>query len=322
MIKKTIIALSVASVLSGCATIKLGPSYDEPLTEQTLIETPNMDGKVLLIPVEGTISNEQGRGFLLKSPGLLDKVAMQLRKAEKDPDIKTILLRINSPGGGVTTSDILYHELLAFKQRTGKKIFVQMMDVGASGAYYVSMAADSIQVHPTTLTGSVGVITIVPNVVGLSEKIGVEVKTYKTGANKDIGSPFRRMTKEDNAYLQGIIDSMAKRFYRIVQTQRGLSDVQMQSVKTARVYLGKEAVEAGLVDSVGYLSDARLKACELGGAQRCELVTYRFEPNRNANMYSPSMENPSASPDMSLIKSELLSPMMSLKPGSYYLYLE
>lgn len=322
MIQKTIIALSVASVLSGCATIKLGPSYNEPLTEQTLIETPNMDGKVLLIPVEGMISNEQGRGFLLKSPGLLDKVAMQLRKAEKDPDIKTILLRINSPGGGVTTSDILYHELLAFKQRTGKKIFVQMMDVGASGAYYVSMAADSIQVHPTTLTGSVGVITVVPNVVGLSEKIGVEVKTYKTGANKDIGSPFRRMTKEDNAYLQNIINSMAKRFYQIVQTQRGLSDAQMQSVKTARVYLGTEAVEAGLVDSVGYLSDARLKACELGGAQRCELVTYRFEPNRNANIYSPSMENPSTSPDMSLVKSELLSPMMNLKPGSYYLYLE
>jgi len=322
MIQKTIIALSVASVLSGCATIKLGPSYNEPLTEQTLIETPNMDGKVLLIPVEGMISNEQGRGFLLKSPGLLDKVAMQLRKAEKDPDIKTILLRINSPGGGVTTSDILYHELLAFKQRTGKKIFVQMMDVGASGAYYVSMAADSIQVHPTTLTGSVGVITVVPNVVGLSEKIGVEVKTYKTGANKDIGSPFRRMTKEDDAYLQNIINSMAKRFYQIVQTQRGLSDAQMQSVKTARVYLGTEAVEAGLVDSIGYLSDARLKACELGGAQRCELVTYRFEPNRNANIYSPSMENPSTSPDMSLVKSELLSPMMNLKPGSYYLYLE
>lgn len=322
MIQKTIIALSVASVLSGCATIKLGPSYNEPLTEQTLIETPNMDGKVLLIPVEGMISNEQGRGFLLKSPGLLDKVAMQLRKAEKDPDIKTILLRINSPGGGVTTSDILYHELLAFKQRTGKKIFVQMMDVGASGAYYVSMAADSIQVHPTTLTGSVGVITVVPNVVGLSEKIGVEVKTYKTGANKDIGSPFRRMTKEDDAYLQNIINSMAKRFYQIVQTQRGLSDAQMQSVKTARVYLGTEAVEASLVDSVGYLSDARLKACELGGAQRCELVTYRFEPNRNANIYSPSMENPSTSPDMSLVRSELLSPMMNLKPGSYYLYLE
>lgn len=322
MIKKTLIAISVASVLSGCATIKLGPSYDEPLTEQTLMEASKADGKVLLIPIEGTISNEEERGFLSKGPGLLDKVTMQLRKAEKDADIKTILLRVNSPGGGVTTSDILYHELLAFKQKTGKKIFVQMMDVGASGAYYLSMAADTIQVHPTTLTGSVGVITIVPNVVGLSEKVGVEVKTYKTGANKDTGSPFRRMTKEDDAYLQSIIDTMATRFYEIVQTRRHLSDAQMASVKTARVYLGKEAVQAGLVDSVGYLSDARSKACQLGGAQRCDLVTYRFEPNVNANMYSPSMESPNASPDMRLVKTELLSPVMNLKPGSYYLYLE
>lgn len=322
MIKKTLIAFSVASVLSGCATIKLGPSYNEPLTEQTLMDTSNADGKVLLIPIEGTISNEEERGFLSKGPGLLDKVTMQLRKAEKDADIKTILLRINSPGGGVTTSDILYHELLAFKQRTGKKIYVQMMDLGASGAYYISMAADTIQVHPTTLTGSVGVITIVPNVVGLSEKIGVEVNTYKTGDNKDTGSPFRRMTEKDDAYLQAIIDAMATRFYEVVQTHRGLSDAQMDSVKTARVYLGKEAVQAGLVDSVGYLSDARLKACQLGGAQRCDLVTYRFEANVNANMYSPSMESPNASPDMRLVKTELLSPVMNLKPGSYYLYLE
>ncbi|MDG4811440.1 signal peptide peptidase SppA [Hydrogenovibrio sp. 3SP14C1] len=271
MIKKTLIAFSVASVLSGCATIKLGPSYNEPLTEQTLIETPNADAKVLMIPLEGMISNEEGDGLLSKSPGLLDKVSMQLRKAEKDTSIRTILLRINSPGGGVTTSDILYHELLAFKQRTGKKVFVQMMDLGASGAYYISMAADTIQVHPTTLTGSVGVITVVPNVVGLSEKIGVEVNTYKTGSNKDTGSPFRRMTTEDDAYLQAIIDAMATRFYDIVQTHRGLSDAQMQSVKTARVYLGKDAVKAGLADSVGYLSDARSKACELGGAKRCDL---------------------------------------------------
>ncbi|MBD3610833.1 MAG: signal peptide peptidase SppA, partial [Hydrogenovibrio crunogenus] len=313
MIKKTLIAISVASVLSGCATIKLGPSYDEPLTEQALMETSKSDGKVLLIPIEGTISNEEERGFLSKGPGLLDKVSMQLRKAEKDADIKTILLRVNSPGGGVTTSDILYHELVQFKQKTGKKIFVQMMDVGASGAYYISMAADTIQVHPTTLTGSVGVITIVPNVVGLSEKIGVEVNTYKTGANKDTGSPFRRMTKEDDAYLQSIIDTMATRFYKIVQTHRHLSDAQMASVKTARVYLGEEAVQAGLADSVGYLSDARSKACQLGGAQRCDLVTYRFEPNVNANMYSPSMESPNASSAMRFVNKELPSPVMNLK---------
>ncbi len=212
MFKKTAVALLGASLLSGCATIKLGPSYDEPLKEQVVAKVDDSDGKVLMIPVEGTISNEPSRGFLDSSPGLLDKVMMQLRRAEKDDDIKAVLLKVNSPGGGVTTSDIFYHELKSFKKRTGKTLYVQMMDVGASGAYYLSLASDHIQVHPTSLTGSVGVITILPNVVGLSDKIGVEVKTYKTGSNKDTGSPFRRMTPEDDAYLQGLIDEMANRF--------------------------------------------------------------------------------------------------------------
>jgi signal peptide peptidase SppA, 36K type len=300
----------------------LGPSYDEPLKEQVVAKVENSDGKVLMIPVEGTISNEPSRGFLDSSPGLLDKVMMQLRRAEKDDDIKAVLLKVNSPGGGVTTSDIFYHELKSFKKRTGKMLYVQMMDVGASGAYYLSLASDHIQVHPTSLTGSVGVITILPNVVGLSDKIGVEVKTYKTGSNKDTGSPFRRMTPEDDAYLQGLIDEMANRFYGLVKTERGLTDQQMAAIKTAKVYLGKDAVKAGLVDSVGYLSGASKQACQMAGAKRCDLVTYRFDNNVNANTYSPNMMTNGAAPEMSLIRSNLLTPLTELRPGSYYLYLE
>jgi protease-4 len=322
MFKKTAVALLGASLLSGCATIKLGPSYDEPLKEQVVAKVEDSDGKVLMIPVEGTISNEPSRGFLDSSPGLLDKVMMQLRRAEKDDDIKAVLLKVNSPGGGVTTSDIFYHELKSFKKRTGKTLYVQMMDVGASGAYYLSLASDHIQVHPTSLTGSVGVITILPNVVGLSDKIGVEVKTYKTGSNKDTGSPFRRMTPEDDAYLQGLIDEMANRFYGLVKTERGLTDQQMAAIKTAKVYLGKDAVKAGLVDSVGYLSGASKQACQMAGAKRCDLVTYRFDNNVNANTYSPNMMTNGAAPEVSLIRSNLLTPLTELRPGSYYLYLE
>ncbi|KUJ73953.1 hypothetical protein AVO42_00600 [Thiomicrospira sp. XS5] len=322
MFKKTAVALLGASLLSGCATIKLGPSYDEPLKEQVVEKVDGSDGKVLMIPVEGAISNEPSKGFLDSSPGLLDKVMMQLRRAEKDDDIKAVLLKVNSPGGGVTTSDIFYHELKSFKKRTGKTLYVQMMDVGASGAYYLALASDHIQVHPTSLTGSVGVITILPNVVGLSDKIGVEVKTYKTGPNKDTGSPFRRMTPEEDTYLQGLIDDMAQRFYGLVKTERGLTDEQMTAIKTAKVYLGKDAVQAGLVDSVGYLSGASKQACQMAGGKRCDLVTYRFEANVNANAYSPNMVNGSVAPEMNLIRTNLLSPLTELKPGSYYLYLE
>lgn len=322
MLKKASVLLVSMSLLSGCATIKLGPSYDDPLKQQVVAKAKAADGKVLMIPIEGLIANEGSKGLLSQSPGLLDKVMMQLREAERDDSIQAVLLKVNSPGGGVTTSDIFYHELKAFKARSGKKVYVQMMDVGASGAYYLALAADHIQVHPTTLTGSVGVITLLPNVSGLNEKIGVEVKTYKTGENKDTGSPFRETTQADDVYLQTLVDEMAQRFYALVQQQRGLSDSKMNEIKQAKVYLGEEAVKAGLVDSVGYLSDASEQACSLAGKTQCDLVTYRFEANANANVYSPNMQAGAQAPALNLIQSNLLSPLTELRPGSYYLYLQ
>lgn len=322
MLKKASVLLVSMSLLSGCATIKLGPSYDDPLKQQVVAKAKAADGKVLMIPIEGLIANEGSKGLLSQSPGLLDKVMMQLREAERDDSIQAVLLKVNSPGGGVTTSDIFYHELKAFKARSGKKVYVQMMDVGASGAYYLALAADHIQVHPTTLTGSVGVITLLPNVSGLNEKIGVEVKTYKTGENKDTGSPFRETTQADDVYLQTLVDEMAQRFYALVQQQRGLSDSKMNEIKQAKVYLGEEAVKAGLVDSVGYLSDASEQACSLAGKTQCDLVTYRFEANANANVYSPNMQAGAQAPALNLIQSNLLSPLTELRSGSYYLYLQ
>lgn len=318
-----LLMISLALVLmSGCATIKLGPSYDEPLKEQTLSKVKDADGKVLLIAIEGTISDQSSAGFLSAGPSLLDKVMMQLAKAEKDPMVKTVLLKVNSPGGGVTTSDILYHELHAFKKRTGKKIWVQMMDVAASGGYYLSMSADHIQAHPTTVTGSVGVITVLPNVTELGEKVGVKVNTYTTGKFKDVGSPFRESSEQDDAFMQDLINQMADRFYRVVKFNRGLSEAQMTEVKTARVYTGWEAKKAGLVDSLGYLSDAIPAACLLGGGQKCDLVSYRFDRNQNANLYSPNMQQGSLGKNqLKLMQTDLLDPVLSLKPGNYYLYL-
>lgn len=318
---KAILLVAGLATLSGCATIKIGPNYDEPLKQQVIESKPNATGKVLLINIQGVISDQQSEGFFGASPSLLDRVMMQLKLAEKDKSIKTVLLKINSPGGGVTTSDILYHELMAFKKRTGKKIYVQMMDVTASGGYYISMAADHIQAHPTTVTGSVGVITVLPEIVDLTKKIGVEVKTYKTGPMKDTGSPFRKFTPADDAEMQSMVDQMAQRFYHIVQTSRHLSPQAMKDVETARVYVGEEALKAGLVDSLGYLSDAVNQACQLGGNKVCDLVSYRFETNVNATSYSPTMQAQSKPIEMNLMKTGLLDSALSLKPGSYYLYL-
>ncbi|MDX1347982.1 MAG: signal peptide peptidase SppA [Thiomicrorhabdus chilensis] len=307
--------------LSGCATIKLGPSYDKPFKEQVVAETDGAQAKVLLVEVKGTISDQPDKGLLGKAPSLLDSVLMQLKKAEDDEDIKTVLLKINTPGGGVTASDILYHELLAFKERTGKKLYVQMMDVAASGGYYIAMAADHVQAHPTSVTGSVGVISMTPDISGTMEKIGVGVNIYKTGESKDMGSPFRAASERDKALFQNLVEEMAQRFYGVVQKNRKLTDQQMDEVKSARIYTGEAAKHAGLVDSLGYLSSATQAACELSGESKCNVVTYRYQKNPNASLYSPNVSVAPQAPSMNLLEAPILNHALNLEPGLYYLYL-
>jgi protease-4 len=127
---------------------------------------------------------------------MVQEFVSQLRLAEKDKKIKALLLKIDSPGGSVIASDIVYNEILAFKKRTGAKVVVAMMGVAASGGYYISLPADTIVAHPATITGSIGVIFFRPKVTGLMGKIGVGVEVNKSGKNKDIGSPFRQTTAE------------------------------------------------------------------------------------------------------------------------------
>ncbi|MBF6058850.1 signal peptide peptidase SppA [Thiomicrorhabdus heinhorstiae] len=316
MVRLSVLAALVL-LISGCANINIGPSYDKPLKEQ-VVEEGDSDSKILLLPIEGTISDVSKPGLLSQAPSLMDKVMMQLKKAEEDKSIKAVLLKINSPGGSVTSSDILYRELMAFKKRTGKKIFVQMMDVAASGGYYISLAADHIQAHPTTVTGSVGVITMTPDISELMNKVGVEMNVYKSGINKDIGSPFKQPSKEDREVFSGVVSQLAQRFYALVVEHRHLKGEQMDTIKTARIFSGEDAAKIGLVDSVGYLSDAYKSACQSLGEKSCQVITYRYRKNDNATVYSPNMALNEAPPLVSL---PFQSYWNRFQSGLYYLYL-
>ena len=312
--------LLLALQLSGCATIKLGQSYNEPLTEQ-VIDKGETEQKVLLVNIDGILNDEPKQGLLSQAPSVLDSVLMQLKKAEKDKQIVAVLLKINSPGGGVTVSEVLYHELQQFKERTDKKIFVQMMTVAASGGVYVSMAADHIQAHPSTITGSVGVVSMSADISGTLAKIGAKVNVYKTGDNKDMGSPFKAASESDQVAFKEVVAQMADDFYNRVQQRQDLSVETMQVIKTARIFTGSKAKELGLVDSVGYLTDATKQACKLGGATGCKIVTYRFNKNKNATAYSPSMQMTQIPAQFNLIDLPVLE-SFKLKPGLYYLYLQ
>lgn len=315
-----IILAVTALFVNGCAApkIKLFPDATDPLREFTLQGTEK--GKVLVIPIRGIISDAPRKWFPRARPSIVQEIVSQLRLAEKDEEVRAVLLKIDSPGGSTTASDVLYHEIMAFKKRTGAKVIVAMMDVAASGGYYVSLPADFILAHPTTVTGSIGAIFIRPKVTGVMGKIGLDIEVNKSGKNKDMGSPFRQTTEEEEKILQGLTDELGGRFVGLVAKHRKLDQKPLADISTARVYLAKEALQLGLVDKIGYLSDAVMQARKLSGLpEDTKVVVYRRTEYPDDNLYNTSTTQYSGS-GLSLIDLGLPDSMTSLRTGFYYLW--
>ena len=312
--------ISIILIATGCAAPRIILFGDDsiPLKEYTLKGTGK--GKVLMIPIEGTISDETRREFLTTKPGMVQEIVSQLAKAEKDPGVAAVVLKIDSIGGSVTASDLLYHEIASFKTRTDKKIVVAMMNVAASGGYYIALPADLISAHPTTLTGSIGVLFSQPRVYGLMGKIGVEVDVNKSGRNKDMGSPFRASTAEEKKIIQGLTDRLGQRFLDLVKKHRKLDKQKLSQIATARVYLADDAQRLGLVDKVGYLSAAIAEAKKLGGlSPDAKVVVYRRMKFPDDNLYNTRITRAGgASP--SLIDIGLPASEMNLRTGFYYMW--
>ena len=310
--------------LYGCVSIDLGGNYSSPLQREILVNGNN-NKRIALIDVSGIISSQGGRSMLGSSPSTVEHMVMQLRAAAASDDIKAVVIKINSPGGGVTASDIIYQEIMNFKQHSGKKVIAIMMDVAASGGYYIALPADHIVAHPSTVTGSVGVIMAAPNFTKLMDKIGVEFMVYKSGENKDAGSPFRTPSESDKELMRGLNTDMAKRFHSLVEKHRTITSANMDLIKTARVFTGNKAKEIGLVDEVGYLSDGLNKACELinDSAKKtahkpCEVIAFRYTHNANDTVYHSSAQAQAQTPALVAMPS-ILKPL-DIKPGHYYLW--
>ncbi len=316
-------AILAALVLlgGGCAAprIKLFPSQTDPLQEFTL--EGRTEEKILVIPVRGVISNSPEEGLIRTRPSMVQEVVSHLRKAAADPQVRAVVLQINSPGGSVTGSDILYHEIMRFKEERKIPVTAAMLDVAASGGYYIALPADHIMAHPTTVTGSVGVIFIRPKVSGLMDKIGVGVEVSKSGVNKDIGSPFRPATPEEQSLMNAMTDELGKRFSDLVRLHRHAGAAALAEIATARVFLAERAVSLGLVDAIGYMPDALQEARKRAGLpDTARIVIYRRTENPNDNIYNPvtSYEGgrPGALLDLGLPR---ISP--SHQAGFYYLWL-
>ncbi len=198
------------------------------------------------------------RVALVKIEGLLassDPVVDELHDYADDSSIKAIVLRIDSPGGGVVPSQEIYNAVL-YAKKEGKKVVASMGSVAASGGYYVAAAADRIVANPGTLTGSIGVKMEFANLEKLLEKIGVKGMVVKSGEYKDIGSPFRTMTPEEKKLVQEVIDDVQSQFVKAVAQGRKLPEADVRAIADGRIFTGQQALALKLVDEMGDLDDS------------------------------------------------------------------
>lgn len=189
----------------------------------------------------------------------------EIRKYADNPSVKAVIVRIDSPGGGVVASQEIYEELKWLKEKKQKKVVASMGTVAASGGYYVACASDWIVANPGTLTGSIGVIMEFANLEGLFKKIGVEGVVIKSGKHKDIGSPFRSITKDEKELLQAIIDDVYAQFISAVADGRKMKPEAVKELADGRIFTGRQAKELKLVDELGTMQDAINITARLAG---------------------------------------------------------
>jgi protease-4 len=198
-----------------------------------------------------------------------------------DERVAGILIPINSPGGQVAPSQEMYAAIRKVREQGQVPVYVSMSSVAASGGYYSALGADKIFANAGTLTGSIGVIMQFPNYANLMEKIGVGMRIVKSEEFKDAGSPFRDMTDRERAYYQDLIDDVYAQFTEAVSAERGIDELNMATLANGRVFTGRQAYAAGLVDSIGTFDDARTALCEAAGIPSDSPLLYPPEPRRS-----------------------------------------
>lgn len=278
--------------LSGCFTVKVNVVPEVQPLEERLISGEGKE-KIVLIDISGVITSaEGGHPFgATREPGMLAQVREELDHARGDKNVKAVVLRINSPGGGVTASDTLYHEIKKFKKETGMKVITHVLDIGTSGAYYAALASDQITAQPTSIIGSIGVTMLRIDATGLMQKIGVQALQISSGEWKSMGSPFRQVSPEETKLFQNMIDNLYNKFVSVVADERKMLPERVRQIADGRIYSSQEAKDSGLIDSIGYLEDSLEKARNLANVTHASVVTYSRPGEYRANIYSRSLIN-------------------------------
>ncbi len=229
---------------------------------------------VLRLELNGLITGAAPNRWYLP-PDCDAAVRTEIEDAIACEAIDAILLVVDSPGGGVTASDAIYHALERFKASAeGRKVFVLGGDVMASGAYYLAMQADWIRLHPTTLIGSIGVILPGVNAAGLAQKLGLVDNSIASGASKDLGNPLKPINPAHNAILKQVVDALYNRFVALVAKGRRLTEEDVRKLADGRIFSANDAVNLRLADDIGYEDTFDAKMAEVLGCEEAALTIY------------------------------------------------
>ncbi|MBL8039069.1 MAG: signal peptide peptidase SppA [Nitrospira sp.] len=252
------------------------------------------EDRIAVIRVEGVIMDSQ-------------TTVGELKRFSENPSIKAIVLRIDTPGGGVVPSQEIHDAVKRVRNKANKAVIASMGSVAASGGYYIAAATDRIVANPGTLTGSIGVIMETANVEGLLQKIGVEGVVIKSGKFKDVGSPLRKMSSEERGLLQGVMDDVHRQFIEAVAEGRSLELRTAQALADGRIFTGRQAKDAKLVDELGDLDDAIQLAADVVGIQGEPKIV---EPRRRFSLR-----------EMLDSKLSMMFPKLDMHPGVSLKYL-
>lgn len=308
--------------LTGCSapSLLITPVSGRRALVETVImrESAFAVDKIALIDVSGVILNVPRPQLLGEGENAVSLLLEQLDKARRDRYVKAVILRINSPGGSVVASRLMYDEILHFR-KSGKPVIAIMMDVAASGGYYIACACDAIMAQSSTITGSIGVIMQLFDMSETMNKIGIKGEAITSGTHKDTGSPFRPMRPEERKLFQSIVDEMYNRFVEVVV--RGRPDLDRETVKRladGRVYTGLQAVQLGLIDRIANMRETIRETKKRIGAKSVRVVAYKRPATYRPNYYARAPRDRQG--DVNLVKLDLPSWLTASFPRFLYVW--
>jgi protease-4 len=282
-----LVILLACALLPACAVVRLPLGPSEEIREVTL--AGQGQDKVLLVDLAGELSFRRpwGPPGWPRGENLPTRLRSDLDLARKDPDVRALLVRIDSAGGTVSASDVLFHEIRSFREETDVPVVAAVVEKGLSGGYYVSLAADEIVAHPTALVGAVGVYVVKFDASQLLDRWGIRSELVKSSPQKDLFSPLRPLSAQETATLDAIVQEFNERFQETLRTARTqATDEDMEIISSGAPFTARRALELHLVDRVGYTQDAFQAAMGLAGIAAARLVTYRRDGRGPAGSYS------------------------------------